>query len=446
MRVLILIHGYPPDQTGGAERRAARTAVRLRRRGNDVMVLAISAVVDPPGTSESADVIDNGVLVRRLSLLADRSPGAFRTAYDNPQTERATRRAIAEFAPDVVHLFSGYLMSASAPGAAIESGIPVVVSLTDYWWLCHRITLIRSDGQRCDGPSIAGCARCHAEAMRRFRVPAVQTPRLVERVWRSSERYGWLQDALGFAEQERRREVLLDVLNRCTALISPSQYLADFYARNGVDRQRIRVSRQGVDIDRCRLRQSCDTVRFGCLGQVKSHKGIDLLLEAWERVNGDRPRHLSIFGSSEGEHAFGRKVRSFVARRADVSWPGEYRGDEVWDVLNALDVLVVPSRWVENSPNSILEAQAVGVPVIAANLGAMPELVLHGQNGLLFDVDDVDSLRTQLQRLVDDPALIGEMRSRAIPFKTVDDELDELVCVYSGLLNARSSHVSLAAL
>jgi glycosyltransferase involved in cell wall biosynthesis len=217
-------------------------------------------------------------------------------------------------------------------------------------------------------------------------------------------------------------------------LIAPSQYLADIYVRHGLDPALIRVWRQGVALNSCRLRQPATELRVGYLGQMKYHKGVDLLLDAWGRLSGDRKRHLSLFGSDAGEKGYGRQLRSSIARLDDVRWAGEFRSTEVWDVLAAMDVLVVPSRWVENSPNVILEAQAVGVPIIGSNLGGVAEMVHHERNGLLFTVDDASDLARQLQRLLDEPDLLTRLRQRQITFRTLDDEVDQIDALYGELV------------
>jgi glycosyltransferase involved in cell wall biosynthesis len=261
----------------------------------------------------------------------------------------------------------------------------------------------------------------------------------MDNLWKLASTHPLVGTRLGFSDQRDRRETLISLLNQCSALISPSTYLARFHIAHGVDERLIRVRRQGVDLYECPMRIPSSIVRFGFLGQVKHHKGVDLLLDAWRTLNSDQPRHLYIYGSAEGEPAYGDHIRSLVGRMEDVSWLGSFRGNEVWDVLRELDVVVIPSRWVENSPNSILEAQAVGVAVIGANLGAVPELVQHGHNGLVFAIDDAADLARQLHRLLDDPDLLQRLRTNQLPFKTVDDEIDELHELYLRILSADSA-------
>lgn len=430
MRILIAVHGYPPAYNGGAERRAERTARGLAARGHDVCVVAVESIEARPAEAAAYDSMQDGVLVRRLYLSrADRSD-QFHWSYDNPQTAAAIRRAIREWQPDVFHLFSGYLMSASVVQAAAAARVPVVVSLTDYWWLCHRTNLLDTRGQRCEGPSLEGCARCQGEMSRRYRLLNRASPAAAEALWRRSASLRRFGDPLGVAEQEQRARLLSQTLRSADALIAPSRYLAEFYTRHGIDRSKIRVWRQGVELDSSPPRRASPLLRVGYAGQIKYHKGVDLLLDAWAQLQGDAPRCLVLYGSCAGEEAYSRQLRGMIEQFDNALWGGAFQGNEVWQVLANIDVLVVPSRWVENSPNAILEAQAMGVPVVGSNLGGVAELVQNERNGLLFEVDNAADLARQLQRLIDEPGLLQRLSAAALPLQTVDEEIDQIACLY----------------
>jgi glycosyltransferase involved in cell wall biosynthesis len=122
-------------------------------------------------------------------------------------------------------------------------------------------------------------------------------------------------------------------------------------------------------------------------------------------------------------------------RGADwIEWRRVYAAKRVWEVLAGLDAVVVPSRWYENSPNVILEAQAAHVPVVASDLGGMAELIQHGVNGLLFKVNDAPDLERQLARLMEEPGLIERLRANAPAVKTLDQDMTELLDVYHQIL------------
>jgi glycosyltransferase involved in cell wall biosynthesis len=130
---------------------------------------------------------------------------------------------------------------------------------------------------------------------------------------------------------------------------------------------------------------------------------------------------------------YGNALEAQTSGYKDITWSGTYNGDQIWDVLAGFDVLVVPSRWYENSPTVILEAFAMGIPVIASRLGSMPELVTHEESGLLFEKDDTKDLQAQIKRLLDEPDLLPRLRVGIPTVPTIDDEVGEFYAHYQKL-------------
>jgi glycosyltransferase involved in cell wall biosynthesis len=101
--------------------------------------------------------------------------------------------------------------------------------------------------------------------------------------------------------------------------------------------------------------------------------------------------------------------------------------------MENLDVVVVPSIWLENSPLVIMEAQAAGLPVITTNLGGMAEMVRHEQTGLLFARNDVADLTRQLKRLINEPGLVRKLAGGIGPVRTTGQEYGELMPLFERL-------------
>jgi glycosyltransferase involved in cell wall biosynthesis len=445
LRILILVHGYPPTHRAGAELRAERTAQALLRRQYEVRVLAVESFASRDQEVRFDDRLQDGVWIRRAHFNLAAAPDPFVWSYDNPLLGAAVADCIAEWQPHIVHLYSGYILSASSVRAARAANVPLVLSVTDYWWLCHRIVLLRPDGSTCDGPSPMECARCLLEVRRRYRLPRIMWPAGTEFAWQAVDALNWFQPAL--QRQAVRSETLRSALEDVSLIIAPSQYIADVYIRFGADPSRVRVIRQGTDlvpleslrVVRGGARRA--ELRVGYIGQMKRHKGVDTLLEAWPKLRGPYPRRLLLYGSTEGEPRYARQLQRALAELPTASWEGAFQRSELAPVLAGLDVLVVPSRWAENSPNVILEAHAAGVPVVGARIGGIPELVSHGRNGLLFQVNNSDDLTHQLQCLLEEPGLLPSLRSHIEAGPSTADELDRLCELYDEVAPAgRSQH------
>jgi glycosyltransferase involved in cell wall biosynthesis len=158
-------------------------------------------------------------------------------------------------------------------------------------------------------------------------------------------------------------------------------------------------------------------------------------LAAFQKLN-KRPGscELTLHGRISDATPYERKLLRIARRDPAITFAGPYPNHEVGQVLNDLDVIVVPSLWYENRPTVIVEAHATGTPVVATRLGGMAELIKHNENGLLFRTGSVKGLTEQLQRLLDEPMLLPQLQSGIRPVPTVEEEIATLISVYESLL------------
>jgi glycosyltransferase involved in cell wall biosynthesis len=216
--------------------------------------------------------------------------------------------------------------------------------------------------------------------------------------------------------------------------------LRNVFIKQGVDPTKILYSRIGLDTSHWLTPPSPKTetegnLRISYIGQLAYHKGVHVLLEAFNRlVFSTRGAQLKIYGVLEAFPDYVKSLRKIAQGHPLIEFSGRFDNRRIAEILNQTDVLVVPSIWYENSPITIMEALTAGTPVVTTNLGGMPELVQHQVNGLLFKVGDVDDLATQLQRLVNEPALVNKLAANARPVRLIDDEIKQLISLYSRLV------------
>ena len=435
IKIFISVHHYPPNYTGGAELRAHRTARALQQRGHTLQAFAIEKVDEGPTQGIGwQDEEYEGVPLRRIRFRAEAAPDRLAFTYNNPWIGDHLREFLAQVKPDVFHLFGGYLQSGSAIHAAADLNIPVVVSLTDYWFLCHQIQLIRLDGHMCTYPSQqVVCTQCFVEDKRRNRWPEQLFPGLM--------RYYWQLDKNQAQRFMQRREYLLEALNRADAIIAPSRFLGNVHIQWGVDPGKIIHARQGRSFPGLTadglVKQPADHLRIGYIGQLTEIKGVHVLLQAVRQLP-DARLSLQLYGDATKFPSYVKRLRRIAGHDPRIQFETPFRQGQLTQVFQELDVLVVPSLWYENSPNVILEAFGLRTPVIASELGGMAELVQHERNGLLFQAGDPHSLAEQLQRILDDPALLPSLAAQIEPVKSLDQEIDELDGIYRRLVNSKT--------
>lgn len=422
MRVVVGVHHFGPNHVAGAEREAERFSRGLLARGHEVQVVCVDQI--DAGPADGVAWVDEsylGLPLRRLSFDLGRAPDRFRWEYDNPWIGDHFRTLFREQPPDVFLLAGGYLLSASPLFAAAEAGVPSIVRLMDFWYLCPRATFLRSDGALSSLPiQPATCARCLAEERRRYRIPGRLFPGFMRLFWR-------LRPAP--ADRVRRRsDFLRRALDCAAAILSPSQTLFDFYARAGVDRKKIHFLRQGVDLpEKAWAPRAADgELRLGFIGTLAHAKGAHVLVKALRALPAARVRAL-IYGDLRQHPGYVEELRRLAAGDERIELRGRYQdGNGLAGLMSQVDAMVVPSLTYENSPNAILESFAYGLPVIASNQGGMAELVRHEESGLLFRAGDAAALARQIARLAGEPSLLPVLRSGVPPVKAAAEEVAEL--------------------
>ena len=439
MKIVLPVHHYPPTYNAGAELYTLRLARRLHAIGHQVEVVCIEAIDRGDGRELFAErELDNGVGVWRLSMNLFASPERMRWDYDNPLLRDWFDRYFALDAPDLVHAQAGYLIGVAPLEAAATAGIPTVLTLHDYWYLCPRITLLRGDGALCEKvpENPAGCAWCACTSSRGTRIADRASGGLFGAAARSTTLRPQGR------EIARRRVTLEAALAMPAQVIAPSHYLAQRFAPH-IAPQRLVVARYGLDLapfQNLRQRPADETLRFGFIGQVAPHKGVHLLVEAFRKLETrGRSLELHIYGGLEPQPAYVARLRRIAGDDTRIHLHGRVANSEAPGILAGLDAAVTPSTWYENSPLSIMEAHAAGTPVITAALGGMAELVRDGVDGLHFRANDAADLQRRLQRLVDEPELGERLRAGIRPPRTVDEEVDELTARYERIILAMPS-------
>jgi glycosyltransferase involved in cell wall biosynthesis len=112
--------------------------------------------------------------------------------------------------------------------------------------------------------------------------------------------------------------------------------------------------------------------------------------------------------------------------------------EQVLRTLRDYDLLAVPSQVAETGPLVVLEAFAAGIPVLASNVGGISERVVDGQNGLLVPRSDAGAWARALQRLVEDPDLLGRLSRGVSPPPTMQSVSERMAALYLRLASPAS--------
>jgi glycosyltransferase involved in cell wall biosynthesis len=297
--------------------------------------------------------------------------------------QRLVGVAVARFRPDVVHVHNTFpLLSPAALRAARASGAAVVATMHNFRPLCAAATFVR-DGKVCtsclDRGPLAGIAHgCYRDS-RLATVPlaASISAHRVAGTWRNSvDRY-----------------------------VFPSSFARSLYARAGWAAERLVVKPNTVR-DPGFTRTGAGR-GFVALSRFSPEKGLDTLLDAWRTAEIDEP--LTLIGAGELEGDLRRRARGLDT----VQFVGRLSQREAFARLAGARALVVPSRWFEVFPRTIVEAYSLGVPVVASRIGSLAEVVTDGVTGLHVGAGEPEQLAAALRRLSSSVALTARLGDEA---------------------------------
>lgn len=447
MRILLAAHQFFPDHSAGVETVTLGIARELKSRGHDPHVLAPRR--SEPGGIRPGGVEDyeyGGVPVRRIGRPEEGFSRPYHLNYRNPTMARMVGEYVKTVRPDVIHAMHLQGLSADVLPVFKRSGAPVVYTATDFWTICPVVDLMRHDGVMCRGPELHHCVRCVASRNPGSRMNAVvgrvpdtalkatgflsRTP-----LTRFSHPLGQVGDLRERAGYIREKIKLVD------RIIAYTRLTRDLLLANGIGEGKISVSTYGIDTSEIvkapKNRSPSPTLRVGFIGTLAPHKGCDILIRAFKELPPELDVTLAIHGDPGQYVSYAEELRALAAEDPGIGFCGPFSRAEIGRVLSEIDVLVVPSRWYENAPGVIYEAFAAGVPVLATDLGGMSEVVIHGENGLLFGLEDHRDLARQLRRVMEEPGLLEKLRGGIGPVKTVGENVDELETLYAELLEER---------
>lgn len=316
---------------------------------------------------------------------------------------------LSYFKPDIIHAHNIYgRLTTSVIDAARNQGIPVVMTLNDYKLICPSYLML-SKGKVCDlckSNKFYFCTfkRCHRNTL---------IPSLIYTI-------------------ESYFNSFLKKYDYVRYLICPSRFLLDKHMEAGVPVKKL------VHIPHfLNLKDDMSSFTVGeyilYAGRLSREKGVLTLIKAMKELD----LHLKIAGGGPMESEYRKYVKD--KKINNVSFEGFKSGDKLRDLYIHAAFIVVPSEWYENLPMTIMESFAAGKPVLAANIGGIPEMVIHGATGFLFRPGDHQELRKKIQYLITNPSLIIKMgknaRKKVKKEYNPENHYEQLMAVYERALS-----------
>jgi glycosyltransferase involved in cell wall biosynthesis len=497
MKILFATMQFGRGYSQGTERYLTILSRGLRDRGHETVILAGDPEQRGPALALGEPVPEQSNFPAGATSAGPRAGAAENTSNgQRPSAAAAQVRAypsrgwttvegtppdglvglLEALAPDVVHIANPAHVGLGLVEAANRLGLPVVVTIMDYWWVCPKQTLLHFRRGTCDGNvPWRECIACiAAERGGSWRKRIAHLPVVRDMLLPPAYFNAWRRHGVSDQEIERwkdRRRWIAEALGNTGAVIFPSctarqivgqslalartgstnspatfdipyglepHWFADQRLESEQDRATSRERQRADDSEQhTRLladgrssdqqSRSPEGIRIGYAGALAPHKGVHLILEALQELRWGRTQ-VTIAGGGDTDYVAHLKR---IAAGLDVTFAGFLRPAEMPAFVRDRDVMIVPSLWPENLPITVLESYAVGVPVLASRVGGIAELVPARDT---FDIGSSKSLAACLREWV----ARSEAPSSMPHVSTADEMIVATMEVYSSLRSARA--------
>jgi len=387
MRIVHLVHQFPPEFRGGTEACLETLAAEQLRRGDDVLVVAGSSERDERGVVRRERA--SGVEVARVL----RRPGEnFSMDERRPRVAEQVLATVADFRPDVVHVHHLQNLSADLGARLAAAGHPVVATLHDYLLVCARFFLLRPDGVSCAEafplPAIPRCVDCTLPDFPAGR-PALEAETAAKQRTARAEA-GALRLAIVPSEAVRARWLR-------SGLFAPDQLVLLPHP----------APLPAGPVSPARARADGRLV-LATWGHLAPAKGLLDVLAAMRLLRDPRVALIALGEPVDAAHA---EELLDAAEGLDVTFRGRYAPADLLALRGEADLAVFPSRAEETFGLVVAEARALGFPVAVSDRGALPERV--GSAGAVLAAADPALWAHLFQALLADPAPLQQWGAAA---------------------------------
>lgn len=403
MKILKVIHGYPPLYSAGSEVYSQTLCHELIKHGHEVVVFTRqeNAYKKEYSIEWSTDPMCSGVKLCLVNMAHSRD------GYRHVAVDEEFRKLVKQYKPDVVHIGHLNHLSTSIVLEAHKLNVPIVFTLHDFWLMCPRGQFLQANNSKEDNLYPV----CHSQ----------QDEKCAQKCyWRYFSSQDDKEDMQYWTKWVKKRmtHIKEEILPKVDLYIAPSRYLMERFIDDfPMDLSKIVYLDYGFPRENLEKRQRKlgDPFTFGYIGTHKQAKGILHLLQAFYQLSSPKAQ-LKIWGSSL--EPFTGSLKAYISgmnpkTQQRIHWMGGYKNDKlIEEVFNHVDAIVVPSIWGENSPLVIHEALEAKVPIITANFGGMKEYIQHDINGLLFEHRSPSKLAFQMRRLIEEPELTNRIAKK----------------------------------
>lgn len=377
MHILHVSNFFPKHHRiwGGAEQICLRCIDLLKQQGLDISLLTTPADV------RAKEDFKTSTIKTLKNYLAPLLKGPFLLMKSwglllDPFSFFCFNKILKKDKPDIIHFHKIEEFSLLLVLSAVFNKIPSVMTIYDYYYLCPKETLIKDDDAICRVFNTSRCVKCIG-----------------------SKRFNFLKAFL-LCLRKKIFNYLLKKINAFVVLSESSRFILE---SAGINKDKIFVIRQPFIFDEVRDNKcnNGNTILF--IGWLQPRKGVGILIEAVKHVIAELKDVKLIIAGDIQDKCYEEKIRNLIksCKLADnVSILGKVPYGEVKRILKGASVVVIPEQWENMSPAVLIEAMYFKKPVVASNIGGIPEFIKNGVDGFLVEPRDAQGFARAIVKLL----------------------------------------------
>ena len=413
MKIVQISTGFDISYNGGITNYVRNISESLIKEGHKVTVI------------HSKDMgIKNNYIFNTISVKTKMQSFGLTSVVLNSDINKL-ERIIRKENPDIIHVH----MMIDLPMKVLEmfkKYAKLVISLHDYYYICNRIILLKSDGSNCiDSNENRDCNLCIHKS------DAIQN-RYYRFVYKKIKNIFFKKSFSPSSGHNERFIVGKKLFREADLLIAVSKRVKEIYIKNGYDNENFVVNHIGnytAEDDFRNLFKGrkpikiSDKVKFGFMGSLTYHKGANILIELAKET-----RHEI--------HIYGRIAPSFfdkIKTMSNIIYHGEYKHTDLPIILKNIDFGLVLPIWEDNAPQVIFEFLNAGIPIIGTNMGGLPDFI-NDNNGKLFGTSENDI--NEMKQYINSNELIefyNNIVNTIVGTKKAEQHSKELIHLYNNL-------------
>lgn len=411
MHITYLIHQFFPEFQGGTEKFIYQLSSMMQKANQKVDVISYSFFNDGFYDGVFSNIYYKELIFKgiyTILLKHSRTPFLLNIMLEDEILKIFCLEIFSILKPDLVHIVHTMRMGEFI-NTIIGLKIPYILTATDFFLVCPKINLINSKGKLCRGPQNG--ENCFYDC------PDIDNQLILKRLAQTKK-----------------------YLENSNKIIFPSNFHYEIF-KNEFDfiEKNSQTISHGINYPKYKknIRKYVKNSKlvFGFCGTLTKIKGVHILISAFRQIKNKNIK-LIIYGQKKDANYY-NKLKELKDGDERIVFCGTYDFQNVNQVLDEIDVIVIPSICYESFSFILHESLINNIPVIASELGIMKEKIANDSYGFTFPPGNVGNLKKVMEDIVGDPTILNKINKniKTLSISTIEEEAYQYINIYNNTIN-----------